>query len=64
MLKYRIFFIGFGGTIYDAFVNQAIPYSVNYDCIDDAVYDLAMLKVDNKVNNDLTYVFLPIYCEQ
>lgn len=63
MLKYRIFFIGYGGALWDAFVNKAIPVSVNYDCIDDAVCDLAMMKQDGKVNNDLTYVFLPIYCE-
>lgn len=64
MLKYRIFFIGVTGTLWDAFTNGAIPTSINYDCIDDAVYDLAMMKQDGKVNNDSTYVFLPIYCEQ
>ena len=63
MLKYRIFFIGVTGTLWDAFTSGSIPYGLNYDCIDDAVYDLANWKIEGKINPDLTFVFLPIYSE-
>jgi len=61
MLKYRIFVIGFNGTLWDAYKLEIIPEDIYFDCIDDAVFHLATWLDAGSAQNYRNYVFLTVY---
>ena len=63
MLKYRIFFIAWDGRVYDAFKSEFIPEDIDFDCIDDAIFHLAIWDKAGSVNDSehIKYTFLPVY---
>ena len=61
MKYYRIFFTGYGGTLYDAGNNETIPYGINYISEDTAWNDLENWNEKGELRADLTYVVIPIF---
>jgi len=58
MLKYRIFFFGYGGHLYDAFGTEVITEDCYFNTAKDAAEGLALM---HGLRTDLTFVILPVY---
>ena len=64
MLKYRIFFCGYGGSLYDACKNDIFgeDYDIEFDSVELAASYIEMVgKGDFNLRKDLTYVILPVF---
>jgi hypothetical protein len=61
MKRYRIFFFGYDGSVYDAGKNDTVPQGINYPNEEMAFNDLDNWNNQGKLNLKLTYVVLPIF---
>ncbi len=61
MLKYRVFFQSFVGTLYDAYTNNVIDVELEEDSIEEVAYCLKHWDARGELRKDLTFVILPVY---
>ena len=61
MLKYRIFFVGYGGAIYDAYKNNVINVDVCENTPEEVASILKSWEAMNELRTDLEFVIMPIY---
>lgn len=58
MIKYRVFFIGYGGVIQDAFKNDILEYDISEIDIQAALNSLNYQKANFNIREDLQFVIL------
>lgn len=58
MIKYRIYFFGFGGTLFDAYKFDVIAEDEYFDTMQEAIEGLAAM---HGLRTDLTFTIMPVF---
>jgi len=61
MIKYKIFFFGYGGSVFDAFLYGIIPEDLEGVEQTDCFAYLALLNRKGLLRKDLKFTVLPIF---